>query len=39
MSASSREKARERGQKSGKGTRTLTRIIEMVRGSDDGDEE
>lgn len=39
MSASSREKAREHGQKSGKGTKTLTRIIRKVRGSgNDSDE-
>lgn len=30
MSAEAREKARERGQKSGKGTQTVSRILERL---------
>lgn len=37
MSQSSREKARERGQKSGKGTRTLSRFLAWARNDSNGD--
>lgn len=34
MSDSAREKAKERGQKSGKGNRTLSRLIEWLKPDD-----
>lgn len=35
MSAESRKKAREKGQKSGKGTQLVSRIVEKVQGDSD----
>lgn len=38
MSAKSRRKAKEKGQKSGKGTELVSRILKKVRGKDADDE-
>jgi len=37
MSAESREKAKQKGQKSGKGTALLSRALEIVTGDDEDD--
>lgn len=39
MSANSREKAEEKGQKSGKGTEILSKAVDKVTGDNDNDEE
>jgi hypothetical protein len=35
MSAESREKARENGQKSGKGSQLLSKVIQQIKSPDD----
>lgn len=37
MSAESREKAKENGQKSGKGSELVSRVIDKVTGGDEDD--
>ena len=39
MSAESRKKARENGQKSGKGTELVSKLVKVVTGDDSNDED